>query len=160
MRKIVNPWVKNEDTRLQCFGCSPYNNIGLNLEFFEDGEYLISEWIPKDYLQGYMGVLHGGIQATLLDEIASWVVYVKCKTGGVTSNLEIKYRSPVFINGSKIKIRAKLVEQGNRIATIQTELFNSEDKLCAEAEVKYFIFPEKIAKEKYAYPGAESFYEE
>ena len=30
---------------------------------------------------GYNDILHGGIQATLLDEIATWVVYAVLGTG-------------------------------------------------------------------------------
>ena len=87
MRKIINPYEKLEG--FECFGCSTKNNIGLNLDFFEDGEYVISRWKPRIVLQGYKGILHGGIQATLLDEVASWVVYVKAKTAGVTSRIDI-----------------------------------------------------------------------
>jgi len=63
----------------QCFGCAPHNHNGLQMSFAEDGEYVVSEWEPKDYFQGYYNVLHGGIQATLMDEIASWLVQIKLK---------------------------------------------------------------------------------
>jgi acyl-coenzyme A thioesterase PaaI-like protein len=47
------------------------------MTFFDDGEGIVSNWGPKEGYQGYDKVLHGGIQATLIDEIASWVVYVR-----------------------------------------------------------------------------------
>ena len=37
---------------------------------------------------GFHDILHGGIQATMMDEIASWVVLVKLDTSGVTYPLE------------------------------------------------------------------------
>jgi len=41
-------------------------------------------------------MLHDGIQATLLDEIADWVLIVKLGTSGVTKNLNINYVKFVF----------------------------------------------------------------
>ena len=68
-RKIFNPY--RDLKGYNCFGCSLNNMDGLRLEFIEDGEYLKSEWQPEDKFQGYINILHGGIQATLLDEIAN-----------------------------------------------------------------------------------------
>ena len=75
MRRINNPFVRYDG--YDCFGCAPENPLGLALDFFEDGEDLVATWEPGEHYQGYNRVLHGGIQATLLDEIASWVVFVK-----------------------------------------------------------------------------------
>ena len=155
MRKIKNPFLQKEG--YQCFGCSPLNSVGLQMEFYEDGEYIISKWKPKTHLAGYGNVLHGGIQSTVLDEIASWVVYVKVKTAGVTATLNVKYRNVVYTDKGELLVRAKLVEQNKRLATIHAELLDYEGKVCSEAEVKYFIFPVEVAKQKYNYPGEKAF---
>lgn len=157
MRKIINPYSNLEG--YNCFGCSPNNPIGLNMEFFEDGEYVVSNWEPKKHLTGYGNILHGGIQSTILDEIASWVVYTKVKTAGVTATLNIKYKNTVFTDKGKLKVQAKLVDLNKRFATIHAELMDHDGKVCAEAEVKYFIFPLEIAKQRFHYPGVEAFFE-
>ncbi len=77
MKKIRNPYVDLKG--YNCFGCSPNNIQGLHMHFEEHGEKIISEWTPKMQFQGYKNVLHGGIQATLMDEIASWCVQIKQK---------------------------------------------------------------------------------
>lgn len=156
MKKIVNPW--DNIAGFDCFGCSKSNPFGLKLSFFEDGDFIVAEYLPDIRFQGYHNVLHGGIQATLLDEIASWVVYVKLQTAGVTSALNIKYRNPVIIGDGAISLRASVKEHSGRIANIRAELYNSKNKLCSEADIQYFIFPPEIAKEKYHYPGIEKFY--
>lgn len=158
MKKIRNPFLKSDFEPYQCFGCSPFNNHGLMLEFFEDEEFIYTEWKPQARYEGYIGNLHGGIQATILDEIASWVVYIKCQTAGVTASMEVKYRKPVPLQQEKIKVKAKLVEQTSRIVKIQAVLLNEDEQIATEAQVRYFIFPEKIAREKYNYPGIESFF--
>lgn len=157
MRKIINPYSNLEG--YNCFGCSPNNHIGLQMEFYEDGDYVVSDWVPKKHLAGYGNILHGGIQSTILDEIASWVVSVKVKTAGVTATLNVKYKNTVFTDKGKLTIRAKLVDQNRKFATIHAELLNSEGNVCSEAEIKYFIFPLDIAKRKFHYPGIEAFFE-
>lgn len=160
MRRIVNPFIKGESLEYKCFGCSPYNKIGLHLEFYEDEDFIISEWYPHWQFEGYVNVLHGGIQTTLLDEIASWAVYVKCKTAGVTSSLSVRYRKPVFLSDGKITIKARLDSINRRIATIKAWIENSHGDVMAEADIAYYLFSEKEAAEKYNYPGYDEFFKE
>lgn len=50
MRKIKNPWMDKEG--YNCFGCSPDNPIGVHMEFFEDGDDIISFWKPQTHYPG------------------------------------------------------------------------------------------------------------
>ena len=69
MVKIKNAFaLRNSD--YCCFGCAPDNVAGLHMEFFRDGEEFWSEWSPKEQFDGWKGVVHGGIQVTLMDEIS------------------------------------------------------------------------------------------
>jgi uncharacterized protein (TIGR00369 family) len=154
---ITNPYNKLGNN---CIGCSSNNPIGLQLNFTEYDDHLKAFWKPKKDYEGFHNVLHGGIQATLLDEIAAWVVFVKCKTAGVTQAMQIKYLAPVLIEDSKLELSGSLIKTTDKTALIKSELFNSEGKLCAEAKVEYYIFPEAVAKRKYNYPGIEAFYAE
>lgn len=155
-RKIHNPYAKMEG--YNCFGCSPNNHLGLRMEFYEEGDYLKSKWDPENHFGGYKNVLHGGIQATLLDEIASWCLQIKLKTAGVTANMNVRYRKPVYIDKGKLLLRAKVVDFKRRIVTLQTELFNANEELCCEAEIKYFAYPKEIAQEKLYFPEFEEFF--
>ncbi len=159
MRKIKNIHLNDDPEVYQCFGCSPYNDSGLHLEFWEDGDELVSYWNPCVILQGYPNVVHGGIQATLLDEIGGWVVYVKCGTVGMTVDMKVRLRQPLLISQGQVTIRARLLERTTRLATIQSWLINSAGKTSAEAELKFFLLSENEAREKYHYPGVEAFFE-
>lgn len=157
MKKLKNPYAV--DKNYNCFGCSPHNKKGLRLKFVDEGEWVTADWTPEEDFAGYYNVLHGGIQATLLDEIACWAVNVQAKSGGVTTGLNIKYRSTVFVNAGAIKIRAKVIEQNRRLATVKAELYTSDGKIGSEADITYMIFPEAVAKEKLNWPGSDAFYE-
>lgn len=156
-RKISNPYQKLEG--YNCFGCSSRNTFGLKMNFVEFEDGLSSEWVPEDHFQGWMGVLHGGIQASLMDEIASWVVFVKLGKSGVTSEMKVRYKHPVKMSEKPLKIKGILREMQRNIAVIDTFLYDDEGKLCAQGECKYFTFSDEVAKEKYFYPGKEAFFE-
>jgi len=158
VRKVINPFQGLEG--YNCFGCSPDNKFGLQLSFVDEGEYLTASWTPKEYFQGYNNMLHGGIQSTLIDEIASWYVYAKLKTAGVTSKLEVRYKKPVYTDKGDIKLRAKLLGMKRNLADFEVELFDSDGVLCAFGNVQYFTFNEKVSREKFWYPGGDAFFEE
>ena len=158
MRKIKNPFVGLEG--YNCFGCSPDNTFGLQLSFIEEGDSLVATWDPKPFMQGYFNMLHGGIQATLMDEIASWAVYVLVKTAGFTSNLNIRYLKPVLINDSPLTVRARVKEMRRNLADIEVKLFNSENVLCADGLITYFTFSQERSKINLYYPDHKEFFEE
>jgi uncharacterized protein (TIGR00369 family) len=158
MKKITNPYAKVSG--YNCFGCSHKNSLGLKLSFMETEEGLFCEWLPETQFQGWIGVLHGGIQATLLDEIASWVVFVKCGISGVTSELKVRYKKAVKMTEKPIKLKGELREMQRNIAIIDCYLYDSDGLLCAQAECKYFTFNDEVSKRDYLYPGKDAFYEE
>lgn len=141
-----------------CFGCSPANPYGLKCQFFDEGEYVTCNWQPSENYQGFFHILHGGIQATLIDEIASWAIFAYAKTAGVTTEMRVKYRKPVRTDRGSIRLQAKVMKQEKRLVTAFVELFNTEGELAAEAEVVYMIYPEEIARKKLDWPGVEAFY--
>ncbi|MFC2384430.1 MAG: PaaI family thioesterase [Hoylesella saccharolytica] len=145
MKKIINPWLHKEG--YDCFGCAPENPLGLKMDFFEDGNEIISFWRPQAHYQGWVGMLHGGILATLLDETAGWVVSRKLQTTGVTSHLEVNYRRPVKADDSQITVRARIKEQKRNIVFITCSLENDEGETCVEAEAVYYTFDEEKARE-------------
>ena len=109
MKKIINPWENVEG--YNCFGCAPQNPSGLKMEFYEDGKDIVSYWKPDERFQGWLNTLHGGIQATLLDEICGWVIMRKLQTAGVTTKMEIRYLKPVHTDDKKLTLRASIREQ-------------------------------------------------
>lgn len=56
MKKIINPWKDMEG--YNCFGCSPDNEAGVRMEFYEDGDEVVSIWKPRPEYQGWLNALH------------------------------------------------------------------------------------------------------
>jgi uncharacterized protein (TIGR00369 family) len=158
MRKeLVNPYEK--EPGFNCFGCSEHNHEGLKMKFFETETGVESEWKPDKKFEGYFNVLHGGIQATMLDEIASWVINMKLDTAGVTSKMEIEYLKPVsLLNEENIRLEAKIESVEGNTAIIQAVLFNSESVICTKAKLHYFVYPREIACRRLKFSGKDAFY--
>lgn len=145
MRKIKNPWLQKEG--YHCFGCCPDNPAGVHMEFFEDGDEVVCFWLPQAHFQGWVDTLHGGIQSTLIDEIASWVVFRKLQTTGVTNKLEVKFMKPIMTTENQITLRARLVEMKRQVAFIEVKVYNSQDELCTEGKAVYFTANQEKARE-------------
>lgn len=153
--KIRNPFSADQN---MCFGCGPNNPAGLKLTFEEDDERLYASWVPSPHFQGYINVLHGGIIATLLDEAAAWCVYVKAGTSGVTSSMTVRYLKPVHLSKGTVTVEACIISREEKSARFTASLYDGEGRLCAEADLDYFLYPESIARSRYYYPGREAFY--
>jgi uncharacterized protein (TIGR00369 family) len=121
------------------------------MEFFEDGEDIVSHWQPRSELQGWRDTLHGGVQATLADEIASWVVFRKFQTSGVTSRMEVKYKKPVKITAEPITLRARAVKQMRNVVDIDVELYDAQGELCTIATCVYFLFSKQRAHDEFGF---------
>ena len=127
------------------------------MHFRMEGDEVLCDWSPEDHLQGWVGVLHGGIQATLMDEIASWLVFVKLRTAGVTSKMEVNLLKPVMMDKAPFQIRAILSEMRRNIAIIKVELLMNDGTLGASSTMHYFTYPPQIAHQRLYYPGIEHF---
>ena len=146
MKKIINPWKGMEG--YNCFGCASHNESGAKMEFYEDGDEIVSIWKPRPEYQGWIDTLHGGIQAVLLDEICAWAVLRKLQTTGVTSKMETRYRKPISTKDTHIVLRASIKEVKRNIVIIQAKLYNKDEEVCMEAVCTYFTFSKEKSKDE------------
>ncbi len=146
MKKIINPWKGLKG--YYCFGCSPENPMGVKMEFYEDGDEIVSFWKPKPEYQGWLDTLHGGIQAVLLDEICAWVIVRKLQTTGVTSKMETRYRKSISTNDTLLEIRASIQEQKRNIILVKATIYNSAKEICTEAVCTYFTFSKEKSQQE------------
>jgi len=150
VREIRNPFAGMPG--YHCFGCSPDNVQGLKMSFAEEGDELVCSWTPDAHFAGYGGILHGGIQAALHDEAASWIVFTKMHTAGVTERLEIDYRNPVRMDLGNIILRSKLENTEGNKAYIRSRLFDGKGKLGSESLAIFFTLPQHIARKRMSFP--------
>lgn len=153
VKRLLNPWLKVPG--YCCPGCSPNNEKGLKLKFYEDGEDIVSFWYPDPAYQSWKNTLHGGIHCMMLDEVAGWVVFHKLNTIGVTSRMDTKYLKPVTLDGGRIEMRARIKKQMRNVVFVDAELYQ-RGEVCTKAEVVYFCYPQEKALEEYGFAGCET----
>jgi len=95
-----------------CFICGLENPVGLKLRIYEVEPGVIeTTYTAPEHFQGFHGVLHGGIVATILDEM-SGRAFLGDSTEKprfmFTAKLEVKYRKNVPI-GKPLRIVGKAV---------------------------------------------------
>ena len=120
-----------------CFVCGVENLYGLGLEFFETspGEVTVQTVVP-DRFQGYPGIVHGGIVASLVDE-----VLVRVHMGSDPSNprfmytakLTVHYRKPVPTEKT-IEIIGRARKSKRSAATSVASILGPDGELLVEAE--------------------------
>jgi uncharacterized protein (TIGR00369 family) len=155
VNRVPNPYVGHDG--YHCFGCDPHNPAGLQLSFTVQGDALHSSWDPRSEHEGYPGVIHGGIQATLADEIGGWLVHVKLGTAGMTRDLHISYHKPARADDAPFEIVAHLVEESRRDAIIEVTIHGAGGTHFSTARCTYALFSPEVARRKLHFPGAEAF---
>lgn len=157
MRTIVNPFSNTENGG--CFACGETHPFGLHMQFYEDGDQVCCDWTPDPAYGGYKQILHGGIQSTLMDEIAAWAIFVKLETAGVTQRLEVDFRKPLYVERGTIQVRASMPVREGRVARVPVQLRDAEGVCCTEGQVLYHLFSDQVAKRRLGYPGVQAFFE-
>ena len=114
-----------------CFGCGADNPIGLRLKFTVDEDRRAAEAVftPREEHQGYAGLTHGGLIATLLDEAMlklCWELGIPAVTARLVT--EIKRPAPI---GGELLVRGRLVEDKGRVIKAEAEVLNAAGELVA-----------------------------
>jgi acyl-coenzyme A thioesterase PaaI-like protein len=101
-----------------CFGCSRDNPAGLRLRFFRDPGGVRCETVVAPAYQGAPDVVHGGIQAVLLDETCCAAAYFSRGGFVVTGALNLRYRRPCP-TGKPLVVTARIVADEGRFLRIE-----------------------------------------
>lgn len=105
----------------QCFGCSPANPHGLRLRFWRSEQGCFTKYAVPEHLCSFDGVAHGGVVATLLDEVSAWTVIARLGRIGITRDISVRYLRPVP-TGAEIMVEGRLVSFDGRSAVVGASL--------------------------------------
>ncbi len=123
--------MKLKDTH-KCFVCGKDNEIGLKLIFVVENKKIKAEFIPDETLQGFEGIVHGGIITTVLDEAMVKLAFI-LGLNAVTSKISVELKYPTIV-GRKYFITGEIIEEQEKIVKAKAGLENEDKKLIARAE--------------------------
>jgi acyl-coenzyme A thioesterase PaaI-like protein len=103
-----------------CFCCGPRNPIGLKLEFemTPDGR-MRTLWTPRREHQGFKDIVHGGLVATVLDEVMVRLLYIR-GIQAVTAGMETRLSRPLRW-GTEYRFEGWMVRDRGRAVITEAE---------------------------------------
>ena len=126
----------------QCFVCGPDHPHGLRIRYSADPEGgATADWTPTPAWEGFRGIIHGGILATVLDEAMSKAVgATRCEA--LTVALRVRFRRHV-VCGEPLRIRAWVVKRTKRLIATEATLTSSDGVECAHARASFLALPRR-----------------
>lgn len=137
----VGERVHFDDVNDHCFGCGSENPNGLRLQFaYAGGQCVEARYVAAAHLCGAPNVVHGGIQATLLDEACGFA----CRTVFpndpgltiVTAEFSLRYRRPVP-TGVPLTLRGEVMRQEGRNIFIEASILDAEGESLTTSDARW-----------------------
>ncbi len=118
-----------------CFVCGRANAVGLRAEFEIDARRrsIRGRFTPRPEHEGWQGIVHGGIIASLLDE-AMVKLAAHLGIAAVSAEMTVKFKAPAT-PGADLVVRGRIVESRNRLILAESEILRG-DVVIAEATGK------------------------
>ncbi|MEI8194482.1 MAG: PaaI family thioesterase [Phycisphaerae bacterium] len=108
-----------------CVVCSPYHPQGLKLCFaLNDQGAAVADFECPTSMEGYPGLLHGGVISMLLDGAMTNCLFLHGHEA-VTAQLQVRFRHPVILE-SPVRLYAWLTEDHPLLYRLEAQLFQNE----------------------------------
>ena len=123
--------VKGSDN---CFACGTNNEYGLRLQIVPTQDGCRTAFTPLRRHEGFHELIHGGIVATVLDEVIAWA----CRLRGynaVTAELTVRYRRPVRVN-IPVQVEGRITHEHGRLLFAESTLRTEDGEVLATASAK------------------------
>lgn len=104
----------------------------IRYQLTDDG--MIGHYCPSIAWQGYAGLLHGGMAATLIDDVMVNCLLAR-KIRAMTADLSLRYLSPVPI-ATPLTVNVTIAKQRQRMYCLQARLLVN-DHVAVRAKAKF-----------------------
>jgi len=122
-----------------CFVCSGSNPMGLALRYAPQPDGSVSaNFLGHSALEGYSGLLHGGLIATLLDGAMTHCLFAR-GIRGLTAELRVRYHESVAAS-EEVFLQAWLEDDAHELYQLRAEL-KQGGTLKASAAGKFMTQP-------------------
>jgi uncharacterized protein (TIGR00369 family) len=108
--------------------------LGFELEAVEEGKVVFAAE-PGEFHYNPIGVVHGGLAATLCDSAMGSAVHTLLPAGAAYTTLELKvnFVRPVTRRTGRLRCEGKVIHVGSRVATAEARVVDDSGKLYAHA---------------------------
>src|SRR5205814_7857558 len=114
-----------------CVVSGDANPMGLDVQFFREGDEAVSRVVLGPAFEGAPNRAHGGVVAAVFDDLMGFVLTIH-ESPAYPAELTVRYRRPTPVN-EEIEFRARLVSRRGRRLQIEAEATDADGKKIAEA---------------------------
>ena len=123
-----------------CFVCGELNQRGLRATIYATAGLAWTDVTLGPDLVGWSDKAHGGILATLLDELMGWALF-EHDCWGVTAELTVRFLRPVDVT-RRLRVEGEVIEATRRLFRTRGRILDEDGALLATAEARYVAAPE------------------
>jgi len=120
-----------------CFVCGESNPAGLRLRFETDGRIVRTRFRPRTEHIGFKGIVHGGLIATILDEIMVWACVVQTRRFAFCAELNVRFVNSLAPGEEVIVTGEMAANRKERVFEAKASACNAAGLTLAEATGKY-----------------------
>ena len=115
-----------------CVVSGDANPMGLDVQFFREGDEAVSHCVLGPAFEGAPNRAHGGVVAAVFDDLMGFVLTIH-ESPAYTAELTVRYKRPTPV-GEQIEFRARLVDRKGRRLHIEAEAVDNTGTKIATAE--------------------------
>lgn len=115
--------------------------MGFSFEEVEEGRVKM-RLVPAEYQYNPIGVVHGGIAATLLDSVMGCAVHSALPAGRGYTTIEIKvnYLRAMRVETGPVMAEGKVIQLGRQIAMAEGRITDKQGRLYAAGTTTCLVF--------------------
>ena len=122
-----------------CVVSGDANPMGLDIQFFREGDEAVSHAVLGPAFEGAPQRAHGGVVAAVFDDLMGFVLTIH-ESPAYTAELTVRYRRPTPV-GVEIEFRARLVDRKGRRLQIEAEATDAAGTKIATAVGLFITIP-------------------
>src|SRR5437588_6595743 len=122
-----------------CVVSGDANPMGLDVQFFREGDEAVSRVVLGAAFEGAPNRAHGGVVAAVFDDLMGFVLTIH-ESPAYTAELTVRYRRPTPV-GEEIEFRARLADRKGRRLHIEAEATDATGTKIATAEGLFITIP-------------------
>jgi uncharacterized protein (TIGR00369 family) len=129
-----------------CFVCGTANPHGLDLAPEREGKKVVVRFTPGDAHRGFSRAVHGGITASLLDEVVGVAAGQGSSSKCATVELTVGYKRPLLV-GVPVRAEGWYVRRQGKLVLGAGQIVDGEGRVLATARGKFMpLDPEQVAR--------------
>ena len=119
-----------------CFVCGRLNARGFRAQMTAQGGEVSLPYRPAADDAGYAGIVHGGLAATLMDEVMTWAAILATRSVCVAAEITVRFVAPMRVGGA-YRVRGWVSRHGRRLVRAEAAIEEADGGTVARCEGTY-----------------------